>query len=165
MKLSILPWIAIALLSGCATAPPTVVDNRAEAIKSIRAAEEAAIQAFGKRDGELSASMYAPDAALMMTNMGLVTGAAVKPVIKEMMADPNFSMAFNTVKVEAATSGELGYTRGTYTLTMTDPVSKKAVRESGKYVTVYARQSDGSWKMVDDISNPDAPAVPVVTKK
>ena len=165
MKRSILPMIGFALLCGCATAPPPVVDHRAEAIKSIRAAEEAAIQAFAKRDGDLSASLYAPDAALMVNNMGIVSGSAIKPFVKEMMSDPNFTMAFNTAKVEASASGELGYTRGTYTLTMTDQASKKVVRESGKYVTVYARQADGSWKIVDDISNNDVPAVPAAAKK
>jgi ketosteroid isomerase-like protein len=78
-----------------------------------------------------------------------------------MMADPNFAMTFNTGKVEASRSGEFGYTRGTYTMTMTDSKSKKVLREAGKYLTVYARQDDGSWKIVDDMNNPDGPASPM----
>jgi len=81
------------------------------------------------------------------------------------MADPNFSMKFNTAKVEATASGDLGYTTGAYTMTMTDPKSKKVLREKGKYLTVYGKQMDGTWKIVDDINNPDAPAVPVEAKK
>jgi ketosteroid isomerase-like protein len=46
-------------------------------------------------------------------------------------------------------------------MTMSDPNSKKILRENGKYVTIYAREADGSWKMIEDINNPDAPAVPV----
>jgi len=161
MTRCLLPIAALALLAGCAPAPPSAVDSRADALKQIRAAEEEAIRAFGKRDADLSASFYAPDAALMMTNMPIVQGAAIKPLLKEMMADPNFTMAFNTAKVEAPKSGEFGYSRGTYTLTMTDPKSKKILRETGKYLTVYAKQPDGSWKIVDDINNPDAPATPV----
>lgn len=153
------------MLTGCATAPPPVVDNRAEALKQVQAAEEAAIRAFGKRDADQSASFYSADAALMMTNMQTVKGPGIKPLLKEMMADPNFSMTFETLKVEASKSGELGYTRGAYTLTSTDPKSKKILRESGKYLTVYAKQADGSWKIVDDINNPDAAAVPVDAKK
>ena len=101
----------------------------------------------------------------MLTNSPMVKGADIGPLLKEMMADPNFAMTFNTVKVEAPTSGEFGYTRGTYTMTMTDSKSKKVLRESGKYLTVYRRQADGSWKIVDDINNPDAPASPVELAK
>jgi len=46
-----------------------------------------------------------------------------------------------------------------------DPKSKKILRESGEYLTVYARHADGSWKIVNDVSNPDAPASPVDAEK
>jgi ketosteroid isomerase-like protein len=161
MKKSLLAVTLVAVLTGCATPPEKVVDKRAEAIREIRAAEAAAIRAFGKRDATQSASMYAPDATLMLTNAPSVKAADIGPILKELMADPNFAMTFNTAKVEAPASGEFGYTRGTYTMTMTDPKSRKVVRESGKYLTVYGRQADGSWKIVDDINNPDAPASPV----
>ncbi|MBN9657189.1 MAG: DUF4440 domain-containing protein [Acidobacteria bacterium] len=165
MNKSVLPVILFGLLAGCAKTPPPQVDHHAEAVYGIRAAEETAIRAFGKRDAGLSASMYSLDATLMMTNMPAVKGADIKPLLKEMMADPNFSMSFNTAKVEATASGDLGYTTGAYTMTMTDPKSKKVLREKGKYLTVYGKQMDGTWKIVDDINNPDAPAVPVDAKK
>jgi uncharacterized protein (TIGR02246 family) len=161
MKLRLLPLTALAFLAGCAATPAPEADRRDVAIKEIRAAEEAAIRAFGERDGAESASFYAPDAVLMMPNMKILAGAEIQSFLKEMMADPNFSMKFDTQKVDAARSGEIGYTRGAYTLTTTDPHTKKAVREAGKYLTMYARQSDGNWKIVNDIDNPDGPAVPV----
>ncbi len=156
--------MAAGMLAGCGSAPAPAVDKKAEALKGLKAAEEAAIQAFEKGDAELSASFYAPEAALMMTNMKLARGSEVKGMLKEIMADPNFSITFATQKLEVAESGELGYSRGAYVMTMTDPPTKKAVRETGKYLTVYARQADGNWKMVDDMSNPDAPAAPVEKK-
>ena len=165
MKKSLLPITVLAVLTGCAAPRQPLVDNRAEAFRQIRAAEEAAIRAFGKRDAGQSALMYAPDATLMLTNAPSIKGADIGPLLKDMMADPNFSMTFNTAKVEAAKSGEFGYTRGTYMMNMTDPKSKKVLRESGKYLTVYARQTDGSWKIVDDMNNPDAPASPVGPEK
>jgi ketosteroid isomerase-like protein len=158
MKKSLLPIIAVAVLTGCAAPRQPFVDSRTEALRQIRAAEEAAIRAFGRRDTGQSALMYARDATLMLTNAPSIKGADIGPLLKDMMADPNFSMTFNTGKVEAAKSGEFGYTRGTYTMSMTDPKSNKMLKESGKYLTVYARQADGSWKIVDDINNPDAPA-------
>jgi ketosteroid isomerase-like protein len=43
--------------------------------------------------------------------------------------------------------------------------STKVLREKGKYVTIYSRQADGSWKMMEDISNADAPATLVGSAK
>jgi ketosteroid isomerase-like protein len=137
------------------------VDRKAESLKELKAEEEAAIQAFGKKDGALAASFYAPEAALMMANMKLVQGKEIPGLLKEMMADPNFSMKFETQKLEVAASGELGYSRGAYVLTMTDGATKKAARETGKYVTVYGKQADGRWKIVEDVSTPDGPAAGV----
>src|SRR4051794_12430619 len=108
MNKSLLAIAALAVLAGCETPRQAVVDNRAEALRAIRAAEDAAIRAYRKRDAGHSASMYAPDATLMLTNAPLVTGADIGPLLKEMMADPNFAMTFNTAKVEAPTSGEFG---------------------------------------------------------
>ena len=41
---------------------------------------------------------------------------------------------------------------------MTDPKTKKLVTETGKHVTVYREQADGSWKAILDIDNAGAPA-------
>jgi ketosteroid isomerase-like protein len=95
---------------------------------------------------------------VLLPNEPIVTGkdnilAAVKP----MMADPNFALQFQPTKADVAKSGELGYTQGTYTMTMTDPKTKQPMTDKGKYVTVYKKQADGSWKAVSDIINSDLP--------
>jgi ketosteroid isomerase-like protein len=77
-----------------------------------------------------------------------------------MVEDKNFSGTFAATKVEVSKGGDVGYSQGTYTINMTDPKTKKAVTEHGKYVTVYKKQADGGWKAVEDINNADAPAVP-----
>jgi hypothetical protein len=50
-------------------------------------------------------------------------------------------------------------------MTMTNPKTKKPVTEKGKYVTVYKKQADGTWKAIEDINNADAPAAPVTMAK
>jgi ketosteroid isomerase-like protein len=37
-------------------------------------------------------------------------------------------------------------------------VSKKAVTEKGRFVTIFRKEGDGSWKAVQDIHNAEAPA-------
>jgi ketosteroid isomerase-like protein len=46
-------------------------------------------------------------------------------------------------------SGDLGYTWGHYKIT-TDGETKH-----GKYMTVWHRESDGTWKVIADMGNAD----------
>ena len=49
--------------------------------------------------------------------------------------------------------------RGRFTETSTDPATKKSRSGSGTFLTVYRKQSDGSWKAVEDWAVADpAPA-------
>jgi len=70
-------------------------------------------------------------------------------------ADPNFSMSFQNTRAVASKGGDLVYTMGTYAMTVTDPKTKKPVTDKGKYLTVYQKQADGSWKAVADTYNSD----------
>jgi ketosteroid isomerase-like protein len=160
MKHALLPIAVFVILVGCSQTPAPIVDNREGDARSLRAAEEAAIKAFASKDVDQMVSAYSGDAKLMLSNSPILKGKDLRSAIKSMVADPNFSMQFRTDQVEAAKSGELGYTRGAYIMTMSDPKTKNVLRETGKYVTIYARQADGSWKIIEDISNADGPASP-----
>ena len=55
---------------------------------------------------------------------------------------------------EAARSGDLGYTLGTYRAVQTMPDGSEQIR-TGNYVTIWKKQEDGSWKFVFDGGNQD----------
>jgi ketosteroid isomerase-like protein len=57
-------------------------------------------------------------------------------------------------RIQVAASGDLAYTRGHYSMTMTDPVSRKPAASGGSYLTVWRRQADGGWKAVEDFVTP-----------
>jgi ketosteroid isomerase-like protein len=67
------------------------------------------------------------------------------------------ALSFKASKVDVAKSGDLGYTQGTYKMTMTDPTTHKPVEDHGTYVTTYRKQADGSWKAVTDIASSSVP--------
>ena len=46
------------------------------------------------------------------------------------------------------------------TMTMTNPKSKKATTDKGKYLTVFKKQPDGTWKAVEDMISSDGPMTP-----
>jgi len=77
---------------------------------------------------------------------------SIQTVMQRMVADPAMSLKFEATVVDVAKSGDLGYTQGTYTMTMTDPGTKQPVHDHGSYVTVFRKQADGGWKAVSDIA-------------
>jgi ketosteroid isomerase-like protein len=68
--------------------------------------------------------------------------------------NPDITLKWQPVKVDVAASGDLAYTIGTWQLTgknrKGEPVSL-----TGKYVTVWKKQADGTWKVAADIGNED----------
>jgi ketosteroid isomerase-like protein len=59
---------------------------------------------------------------------------------------------------DVAQSGDLGYTQGTLSYTMTDPKTGKPINDQGKWLTIRKKQADGSWKIVQDAWNSDVPS-------
>ena len=161
MKPLLFPVALILTLAACTQAPPPAPDTREADAKAIRDAEATVLKAWNAKDVDKVAAFYAENASFLAPNMPTMNGvAAFKPTIKEMTSDPNFAMAFAATKVEVSKSSDYGYSQGTYTLTTTDAKSKKAMTEKGKYLTVYQKQADGSWKAVADTFNADGPATP-----
>ena len=60
--------------------------------------------------------------------------------------------AFNIDDVMIA--GDMAVETGTYTMSMT-PKGGKPMDDKGKYITVWKRQADGSWKVERDINSTD----------
>lgn len=150
------------MLAGCEQAPPPAPPDTREAdAKAIRDDEVAWNKDWASKDVQRIASHYADDASVEIPDVPIMTGKeAINSGLKPFMEDKNLSIDFHSAQVEVAKSGDLAYARGTYTMTSTDPKTKKRVVENGKYVTIYKKQADGSWNAVQDINNADAPAAP-----
>jgi ketosteroid isomerase-like protein len=68
---------------------------------------------------------------------------------------PGFNLVWQTTSAEVAEAGDIGYTLGTYELNMEQDGT--AMVTVGKYVTIWKKQADGSWKVVVDCFNADGP--------
>jgi uncharacterized protein (TIGR02246 family) len=150
---------------GCTPAPPPVVDTRDADIKTIKDADAAeardmAAKAFGKIPG-----YYADDATLYTPGAPVATGKDAIQALAKTLGEIDLDLKFSSTKVDVAKSGDIGYVKGTYTETATDPKTKKRAMEKGNYVTVYKKQADGGWKIIEDINTPDSPPTPVVKAK
>jgi len=62
------------------------------------------------------------------------------------------SLTWTPVKADMAASGDLGYTYGNYVFKSKDKEGKP-VTAYGKYMSVWKKQKDGSWKVVVDMGN------------
>lgn len=149
-------------LSACSDTP-TAVDTSAADQKAIRDGETAWAADWASRNVDKIAAHYADNASLMAPDLPIMQGKeAIRNGLTQLLSDPNAMLNFTPATVEV--SKDLGYTQGTYTMTMTNPKTKKVETEKGKYVTVYKKQADGSWKAIEDINNADSPAAPLIEK-
>jgi uncharacterized protein (TIGR02246 family) len=70
-----------------------------------------------------------------------------------------FGCQFSLEVDEVRVAGQWAFERGRYTITLVPKAGGPSMDEAGKYITIYQRQADGSWKMARDIWNSDA-AIP-----
>ena len=157
---------AFAMLAAGCKPPANTHDADVQAIKDI---ETQWNQAYAAKDADKIAGNYADDAVLITPGGPAISGKdAIKTAFKQMVSDPTMTLKFEASKVDTSSSGDMGYTQGSYTLTLTDPVSKQLINDHGSYVTVYKKQADGSWKAVSDIASsavpPPAPPAPTAKK-
>ena len=160
-RLSLAAISFVVLLAGCTPAAPPLApqDTREADTKAIKGVEAAWVQAFTTKDVDKVAAFYTDDASVFLPGAPIITGIpSIKAALKPMLADRDFSLTFAADKVDVAKSGDLGYSQGAYTMTYSSPTGKKMLAEKGKYVTIFKKQTDGSWKNVADIFNADAPA-------
>ena len=94
----------------------------------------------------------------MFPGSAAVSGDGVRKAYEAALKDPNFTVSFASDKIDA--SGELAYARGHLQETDTDPATKQKASHTGSYVTIYKKQADGSWKVVEDFATADPAAAP-----
>jgi len=149
--------VALALASaGCAKK----VDLEASRA-SLKAVEAQWSNAADNADSFVS--FFAPDGALLPPNEPAVSGAEnLHAWATRMMGMPGFSVSWQTNVADVSKSGDLGYTSGTYKLSMQGP-DGEPISDHGKYLTVWRKDKTGAWKAVFDTFNSDvamAPAEP-----
>ncbi len=123
-------------------------DHRAADEAAIRSIDSAWVKAVAAKNAQQAASYYTDDGVLMAPGGPMATGRdAVQKGWAGLMALPGFALTFAPDKI--VVSGDMAYEIGTYALT-TNNKAGKAQTSNGKYVVVWSRQADGSWKAALD---------------
>ena len=147
--------------AGCQTAPtPEPKRDVAADTAAINALGDQYAAAVNSNDAAAVAATYADDAIMMDPGEAAIEGKQAIQAVYEARAKENagktvaFTFAFTQLETQVA--GDWAYDRGNYTVTVT-PKSGKPMERSNKYLTIYKRQPDGSWKIYRDISNSSEP--------
>ncbi len=147
-KLALIALLLSVSLAGCG------VDLEAE-----RAALRAADQAWSQTPPDLDRfmSFVADNAYTVMPDADLLQGKSkIRSLWSGMFTNPGFSLKWTATNVEVAADGRTGYTIGTFELNLKDSGGNTLTR-TGKYITIWQKQSDGQWKVVADTAVFDSP--------
>ena len=113
---------------------------------------ELAFSAMAEKEGVPTAFLaYSASDGVMMRNNQIIKGhPEMDRYFEASRNNPNrVILAWSPDFVDVAASGDLGYTYGKYTLSVTDTLGNERHSE-GIFHTVWKRQTDGSWKFVWD---------------
>ena len=149
------------LLTAFAIAHPLLAeepDNKtdpalAEVRKAIDKGNAQWIEAWNKADASLIASLFAEDGVLLGRNGKMFKGP--KQIFdrqKGVMESSGKGVKATVTTVDLWLDGITAYETGTYSYKFQE--NGKPVNEEGRYVTIWKRQSDGSWKIASDMGVP-----------
>ena len=141
------------LITSCAgEAGPTFTEADRAAIEA--ATEEAmAINTTSDHTAYVD-HYYTPDAVVMPPNGEVIRGREALIAFNEAFP-PYEDLQFTHVEVDGA--GDMAYVYGIYTMVMATSEGAEPVEDHGKYIEIWKRQPDGSWKVALDIFNSDLP--------
>lgn len=133
---------------------------------NLSAQDEAAVRAVGSEwtraasagDGNAIGALYASDATLLPPMEPIRHGESAKQYWIDFTNGFSGTIEFTATAVEGR--GGLAYEVGTYQsrLTPKKAGAKPLPTEEGKYIVIYKKEADGSWKIIYDIWNANARA-------
>lgn len=144
-KLKLYLPILLVLLTACNSREDSSEKWKKEIVET-----EKAFAALAQNEGITEAFLtYAADDAVLMRNNALVKGKEDIKALLQAEASENVSLVWQPDFVDVSSSGDLAYTYGKFTYTLSDSLGNENVME-GVFHTVWKRQDDGTWKFVWD---------------
>jgi len=141
---------AAATLAGTPSADAAAV--RAE----IEAVEAKQVDAVLKGDSTAAGGGYTDDAIVMVPNEKMAIGHdAIVKTFAAMLKEGKFT-SFTPHIQDVIVAGDYAIETATYDMTI-QPKTGKPVHDVGKYLTIWKKQPDGSYKAIRDMFNSDLP--------
>ena len=152
---SLLPILVVAFLVVTIALPiphPTASASPKATADTLKQLEGEFMKAALAKGSQGYMSYYADDAVEVPNNGPLTPGKANIAKGMGFLDDKNNQLLWMPVGADISSSGDLGYTYGTYEFHSKDKDGKPAI-EYGKYTSIWKLQKDGNWKVVLDMGN------------
>jgi uncharacterized protein (TIGR02246 family) len=131
------------------------VETDVQALNSLQKQVDAAIVAG---DTARYMQFLTDDAVLMPPNGGPVIGREAIRSWNQAMSKQFSIKDYRSVDDEVVIAGDWAFRRATFDWTLIPAVAAEPIRDSGKFIILYHRQEDGSWRVARDIWNTNAAA-------
>jgi ketosteroid isomerase-like protein len=152
----VLGLVSALAVSACTAPPPAPVDTRAADEAAIRQSDADWARAAQAKQVAPWVAFYSDDAVVMPPNdQPATTKEAIEKSVGELLTAPDLTIGWQPVQVEAARSGDIGYSRGTYEIGFRNEKGRH-VTEHGKYLEIWKKQA-GVWKCAISMWNSDPP--------
>lgn len=147
-------WVV--LLSYACAAPEPAIDVEAETA-ALSAAADAYHEAAEAANTDAFVELNADDVLMMPPNEPNAEGGeGARRMVTAFNELPGFQIRFQTLKVEVAASGDMGYTLANAELSFQGP-DGETVEDRIRDFHVWKKDADGSWKVAIDIWNSELP--------
>lgn len=130
------------------------VDIKAEGEKLMQASRDWS-KAAEARDVEKTLTYWSDNAIVISAGQPELKGKeAIRGMVEGSIKDPNFHISWEPISVEISENGDMGYLIENSTITTKDSTGKE-MAQNFKTVTIWKKQSDGSWKNFVDVMSPE----------
>ena len=152
---SFLPFLAVVFLVATVVLPiarPALSAAPKATADALKQLEAEFMKAAADHGSQGYMSYYADDSVEVPNGAPLTQGKSNIAKGMGFLDDKNNRLMWTPVGADISSSGDLGYTYGTYEFHSKNKEGKETI-EYGKYTSIWKRQGDGSWKVVLDMGN------------
>ena len=159
---SILPILVVVFLVATIVVPvsrPKVSAAPKATVETLKHLEGEFMKAAAENGSQGYMSYYADDAVEVPNGAALVSGKVNIAKGMGFLDDPNNRLIWTPAGGDISSSGDLGYTYGSFEFHSKDENGSSHI-EYGKYTSIWKLQKDGRWKVVLDMGNATPAAKP-----
>jgi ketosteroid isomerase-like protein len=147
--LAVILALTLALVLACSPISASAIGISTSDKEAINAARTARSTAIANRDAAAAAAVATEDGVMLPPNLPPRQGQAA---LREWFTNfPSTSVTFTSIEIDG--DNRIAYDRGTYAAT-----SKEGTVTPGKYLWIWRKQGDGSWRVAIAMWNLNAPA-------